>query len=210
MKVTRRKFLTISGAAAVAGSALFKLGCPPPEPVVDPPVDVPPDVEPVDLRIKYAQEVFTVCCFCSSGCGSTCWVEDGEVISIDGYPDSPLNEGANCSKGASLFNFRNVYDPETGELVLNPNRVTKVLYRAPGASDWEERDWDWALGEIAKRVKETRDATFEHTDANGVTVNRTLAIGHLGSAAINNEENYLMVKLMRAMGVLNIDHHARL
>jgi len=207
MKLTRRTFLVASGAAAFAGTLLAKLGCGPQK--VD---EVSPGVtpEPVDLRIKYAKEVFTVCCFCSSGCGATCWVEDGEIVSIDGYPDSPLNEGAMCSKGSSLFNFRNIYDPTTGERILNPKRMTKVLYRAPGSSSWEEKSWDWALEQIAQRVKETRDATFEQVDANGVTVNRTLAIGHLGSAAINNEENYLITKLMRALGVLNIDHHARL
>jgi formate dehydrogenase major subunit len=115
-----------------------------------------------------------------------------------------------CSKGSAQFNVRNVYDPETGELRLNPYRVTKVKYRAPGASDWEEKDWEWAMAEIAKRVKATRDATYETTDENGVTVNRTRAIGNLGGAALDDEECYVIQKLARAIGVTYIEHQARI
>jgi formate dehydrogenase major subunit len=75
---------------------------------------------------------------------------------------------------------------------------------------WEKKDWDWALSEIAKRIKKTRDETFEEVDENGVTVNRTQAIAHLGSASVDNEENYIMHKMLRSIGVINMDHHARL
>jgi formate dehydrogenase major subunit len=137
-------------------------------------------------------------------------VKDGELINLEGDPDHPINRGALCSKGSAQFNVRNVYDPETGELRLNPYRVTKVKYRAPGASDWEEKDWEWAMAEIAKRVKATRDATYETTDENGVTVNRTRAIGNLGGAALDDEECYVIQKLARAIGVTYIEHQARI
>jgi len=85
-----------------------------------------------------------------------------------------------------------------------------VLYRAPRAAEWKEVDWDFALKHIAQRIKETRDSTFERVDENGVTVNRTRAIAHLGSATCTNEENYLYHKLIRSLGIINIDHCARL
>lgn len=201
MEVSRRTFLKISGAAGLTGVLLTKLGCAPRG-------EAPAGGEA--LRIQYAQEISTICPYCSVGCGALCQIQDGEVVSIVGDPDHPINEGSLCSKGSSLLNLRMIYDPKTKKLTLNPNRVTKVLYRAPGSNKWEVKSWDWALTNIAQRVKQARDATFEATDAQGVTVNRTSAIAHLGSAAIDNEENYLMVKLQRALGVINIDHHARL
>jgi len=161
------------------------------------------------VRVHYAKEVPTICPFCAVGCGIICHVQDGQVINTEGDLDHPINEGTLCSKGSGLINTAFVYT-DKGELKPNPERVTKVLYRAPGASDWEEKDWDWALREIAQRVKKTRDETFETTDENGVTVNRTKAIGHLGSAVINNEENYLLHKMMRGLGVITMDHCARL
>lgn len=209
MEISRRKFLAISGTAVFTATLLTKLGLK--TEMVEP--EIESGAEPVvvpDLRVRYAQESFTICPYCSVGCAAICWVEDGEVISIDGFPDSPLNEGTLCSKGAAIYNLRNIYDPDSGKAVLNPKRLTKVLYRAPGATDWEEKSWQWALEKIAGRVKEVRDATFEQKDENDITVNRTLALMHLGSAAIDNEENYLVIKLMRSLGLVNIEHHARL
>ncbi len=97
-----------------------------------------------------------------------------------------------------------------GKRVENIQRLQNVLYRAPGSKEWVEKDWQWALKEIAKRIKDTRDATFETTNAQGVIVNRTQAIDHLGSAALETEENYLFHKFVRSLGMINIDHHARL
>ncbi len=88
-------------------------------------------------------------------------------------------------------------------------RSKKVRYRAPGSDKWEEKEWDWAISEIAKRIKKTRDANFITTEE-GVAVNRTEAIAGLGGAAVNNEECYLFVKLLRAMGVVYIEHQARI
>ncbi len=196
MKLSRRSFLKLTGTAAAA-SALAGTGFD----------SVAAAAEPV--RVHYAREVPTICTFCGVGCGILCAVKDGVIINAEGDPDNPINEGALCSKGASLYNMSYVYDSK-GRPKPNPNRLTKVLYRAPKSERWEEKDWSWALTEIAKRIKETRDATFEKTDSNGVTVNRTQAIAWLGSAFCTNEENYLFNKLARAMGVINIDHCARL
>jgi formate dehydrogenase major subunit len=89
-------------------------------------------------------------------------------------------------------------------------RLTKPLYRAPGSDTFEEKDWDWVIDEIAKRIKKTRDETFEATNADGVTVNRTQGIAFLGGAANNDEECYLAIKLARALGLVFIEHQARI
>jgi len=200
MELTRRSFLKLSGATAAAatltGVGLRKAIAAPVEP----------------LRIKYTKEVPTICTYCGVGCGIICSVQDGIVVNAEGDPGHPINEGTLCSKGSSIFNASYIFE-EKGKPIPNPSRMTKVLYRAPGASDYEERDWDWALDEIAKRIKDTRDRTLVKTvDVGGrqVTVNRTNAINWLGSAWCTGEENYLFHKMCRAMGVINIDHCARL
>jgi len=197
MKISRRNFLWISGAV-ITGSLALKLGLTPEEKVVS-----------KDLRIQYAESSTTICPFCGVGCGIICYVEDGKVVGTEGDPDHPINEGALCSKGSALYNMAYVYD-EKGVPQINPRRLTQVLYRAPYATDWEVKDWDWALETIAQRIKKTRDTTFEKTDSDGVTVNRSKALAWLGSAMCNNEENYLFHKLAKALGIINIDHCARL
>lgn len=162
------------------------------------------------LKTSGAKVTKSICPYCSVGCGITLYSHNGQLIAANGDSDHPINEGGLCSKGASVMNLRQVMDSKTGKYVPNPQRVTKVRYRAPGASEWVEKDWDWAIGEIAKRVKNTRDASFEQKDPAGVTVNRTFAIAHLGSAALDNEENYLLAKMQRALGVVRVEHHARL
>ena len=82
------------------------------------------------------------------------------------------NRGALCSKGASL-----------NQLANNATRVLKPKYRAAGASEWKEVEWDWAFKEIAKRVKKSRDETFVTRNAKGQEVNRCDGIAHVGSAA---------------------------
>lgn len=156
-----------------------------------------------------AKVVKTICPYCSVGCGIEMHVKDGQVVHVKGDPDHPINEGALCSKGASVLNLRMVAD-SNGKYVPNPRRLTKVQYRAAGSDKWEEKDWDWALSRIAEKVKEARDATFEQKDKSGVTVNRTLSMAHIGSAALDNEENYLLVKMQRALGLSRVEHHARL
>ncbi len=138
-----------------------------------------------------------------------CHVNDGQLINVEGDPDHPINQGTLCTKGNSIFNLAYIYNDD-GKIQENPYRVTKVFYRAPYSGKWEVKDWDWALDKIASRIKETRDETFETTNEEGVTVNRTTAMAHLGSAMCNNEETYLFQKRARAFGMVNIDHCARL
>jgi formate dehydrogenase major subunit len=137
------------------------------------------------------------------------------VIAVEGDPEHPINEGTLCPKGASI-----------SQLVNNDTRVLKPMYRAPGADSWKEVEWDWALDQIAKKVKDTRDRTFKLTSKAKVkekqpdgtekevekvfTVNRTDALAHVGSAALDNEECYLLQKMMRSFGLVYIEHQARI
>lgn len=212
MKISRRNFLWVT-SAAVTGTLAAKLGCSPKEPPVESVAPGEPE-KPApaftqDLRVKYTDTVTTVCSYCGVGCGVLCYVENGKIVAVEGDPDHPVSEGALCSKGSALFSKYYVYD-EKGNAVVNPQRLTKVLYRAPKSTNWEEKSWDWAIKEIAKRVKATRDATFKEKNAAGATVNRTEAIAWVGSAMCNNEENYLYRKFVAAMGIVNQDHCARL
>jgi formate dehydrogenase major subunit len=125
-------------------------------------------------------------------------VAGGKVINIEGDPDHPINRGSLCSKGAAL-----------SQIPSNERRLTKVRYRAPGSDRWEEKSWSWAIQEIAKRVKATRDATFQATEGANV-VNRTLGIAGLGGAALDNEECYTYSKMARAFGVVYLEHQARI
>jgi formate dehydrogenase major subunit len=96
------------------------------------------------------------------------------------------------------------------QLANSDRRVTKPMYRAPGASEWQEVEWDWALDEIAKRVQQTRDDNWIETEADGRLVRRTEAIAHVGSAALDNEECSLLIKALRSMGLVYIEHQARI
>jgi len=191
MKVNRRQFIQISGSAA-AGLAVSSLGF---------------DLRPVKahaqmLKTIYAKETTTICCYCAVGCGAivhTSKKGDGRVINIEGDPDHVINRGALCSKGAAL-----------SQLVENNQRVTEPMYRPPYSKEWKKVSWDWALTEIAKRVKATREATFEATNANGQVVNRTGGIASVGSAALDNEECWIYQALMRAVGLTYIEHQARI
>jgi formate dehydrogenase major subunit len=191
MDVTRRHFIQISGATA-AGLAVSGLGF---------------DLRPVKaraqmLKTKYAKETTSICPYCAVGCGvivHTSKKGDGRVINIEGDPDHVINRGSLCSKGASL-----------AQLTENEQRVTEPMYRAPYAKEWTKVSWDWALTEIAKRAKETRDANFTFKNAKGQVVNRTTAIASVGSAAMDNEECWIYQALMRAMGLVYIEHQARI
>jgi formate dehydrogenase major subunit len=191
MRVNRRQFIQISGAAA-AGLAVSGLGF---------------DLRPVKahaqmLKTVYAKETTTICCYCAVGCGAivhTSKKGDGRVINIEGDPDHVINRGSLCSKGAALT-----------QLVENDQRLTEPMYRAPYSKEWKKVSWDWALKEIAKRVKATRDATFEATNAKGQVVNRTAGIASVGSAALDNEECWIYQALMRAAGLTYIEHQARI
>jgi len=200
MEITRRGFFKLSGATAAA-AALTAVGVRKVSASTDEP-----------LRIKYSKEYHTICTYCGVGCGIICNVLDGVIVNTEGDPDHPINEGTLCSKGSSIFNVSYIYD-EKGKPKPNPQRLTQVLYRAPGSSQYEVKDWDWALDTIAERIKDTRDRTLVESinvADRQVIVNRTEAIAWLGSAFCTDEENYLFHKMARAMGVINLDHCARL
>ncbi|MBO0778537.1 MAG: dehydrogenase [Ktedonobacteraceae bacterium] len=150
-------------------------------------------------RIHDAQTYRSVCPYCAVGCGQRIYVQDGRVIDIEGDSDSPVSGGCLCPKGAASF-----------ELVVNPNRWTTVKYRAPYATDWEEKPLDWAMDRIAQLVYETREATFQEKNKEGKPLNNTLAIGSLGGATLDNEENYLITKLFHSLGMVCIENQARI
>jgi len=191
MKVTRRGFLKITGASAV-GAAALGLG-----------VNLKPfESHAQTLKIRYARESTSICCYCAVGCGvivHTGKAGAGKVINIEGDPDHPINEGALCSKGSAL-----------SQLVNNENRITTPLYRRPYSTRWEPISWEQALWKIALRVKKSRDASFAVKNEKGQVVNRTNGIAHVGSAAIDNEECWLIQAMMRALGLVYIEHQARI
>lgn len=183
LQPTRRQFLKGLTTGTVAIGALSQSGCGP---------AIPP------LKTRGATNTTTVCPFCGVGCGQVVSTRSGNVINIEGDPGHPISEGTLCSKGASAI-----------QVVNNSRRLQKVLYRAPNGKAWEEKTWDWALERIAARVKQTRDKSFK-TSVDGRVVNRTEAIACLGGSALDNEEAYLLAKLMRALGLVYIEHQARL
>ncbi len=151
-------------------------------------------------RVRDAEVHRSICPYCAVGCAQLVHTRAGRIINIEGNDESPINRGTLCPKGAATFG-----------LVHSPLRVTRVKYRAPYSDHWEERPLDWAMERIAQLVKATRDAHYEERDANGVQVNRTRAIGHLGGATLDNEENYLIKKLFTAgLGIVPIENQARI
>jgi len=190
MGMSRRQFLQ-GGALAAAGVALSGT---PGEANADAP----------HTRIKGIKASTTICPFCAVGCGMLVHTKNGKVINIEGDPRHPINQGALCSKGSSLFQIAN-----------NDRRLQKIMYRAPGSDVFVEKSWDWALGRIAMRMKETRDRTFKTTELNKkdnkeYVVNRTDGMAFFGGAGLDNEECYLWSKFSRAMGVGQLEHQARL
>ena len=198
MQLTRRGFFKSVGAA-FATAAAFEVAAASPALAVE---------TSSEWKLVNTEEYTNICCYCAGGCGSLCSVRDGELINLEGDPDHPINKGGLCPKGASMFQLRNIVDPETREIVKNPDRVSKPMVRRPGASDWEPISWEDAISEIARKVKDTRDESFIETE-NGLTVNYTPAIASLGGSQQNSEEEYLILKMMRSLGVVAIDNQAR-
>ncbi|MBB5069542.1 formate dehydrogenase major subunit [Saccharopolyspora gloriosae] len=156
--------------------------------------------EDLRARTEQADEVVrSVCPYCAVGCGQQVFVRDGEITQIEGDPDSPISRGRLCPKGSA-----------SRELVTSPGRQTKIRYRRPHGTDWEDLDLDTALDMIADRVLATRDATWQRTDDQGRTLHRTMGIASLGGATLDNEENYLMKKLYTALGAIQVENQARI
>jgi formate dehydrogenase major subunit len=143
--------------------------------------------------------VDSVCPYCAVGCGQRIFVRDGHITQIEGNPDSPISRGRLCPKGAA-----------TRSLVQSPVREYKVKYRPPYGTSWQELSLDDAMEMIADRFIETRRATWQEVDADGNTLRRTMGIGSLGGATLDNEENYLIKKLFTASGAAQVENQARI
>ena len=194
-EITRREFLKL-GAAGTAGMALVPLANP-----------LGFDLaaakkRALDLRIAGAKEVHSVCPYCAVGCSLIAYTKEvngkTQLVQVEGDPDSPINEGALCPKGATAM-----------QLATSARRVASPMYRAPGATAWETKSWDFMLDKLAQNVKTARDNTFVAQDANGNVVNRTEGMAFAGGAAFSSEEGYFATKLMRSLGVVHIEQQAR-
>jgi formate dehydrogenase major subunit len=146
-----------------------------------------------------AEVARSVCPYCAVGCGQLAFHKNGKLISIEGDPDSPLSRGRLCPKGSASY-----------ELLTHSKRLTKVKYRRPFAREWEDLELDKAMEMIADRLWESREHSFVET-RDGQTLMQTVAVGHLGGATLDNEENYLIKKLFTAgLGMVCISNQARI
>jgi formate dehydrogenase major subunit len=157
------------------------------------------------LKIERASETRSTCPYCSVSCGVIIYTIGDraknvtpQVVHVEGDPDHPINRGTLCPKGASLQ-----------QDIMNERRLLKPQVRRPGGTDWQDISWDDALNEIAARVKKTRDDSFITMDSAGHTVNRCESIAWAGGCTDTNEFNYLVVKSMRALGVVHLENQAR-
>jgi formate dehydrogenase major subunit len=200
MKISRRKFLKISsgtiGTLVATETTSLGMGA-----------KVKTNKE-MNAPIKSGKQVPSICPYCAVGCAQIVTVDKtGKAIDVQGNPDSPVNQGTLCPKGAATY-----------QLAINDLRWTKVKYRAPGSDHWEEKPLDWAMNRIADLVKATRDANFneyeEIPDGKGNMVRKrvmnTYAIASLGGATMDNEWNYCHQKLMHALGVVYLENQARI
>ncbi len=191
-QLTRRDFLKL-GAAGTGTAGLVAFGW-----------DIAQAAQVKQtFRIAGAKELHSVCPYCAVGCSLVAYTKQAQggktqLLQIEGDPDSPVNEGRLCPKGASAM-----------QLAISSRRVLKPLYRAPGSDRWQEMSWDRMLDMLAQRIKDARDATFVTQDANGSTVNRCEGIGFAGGAAFSSEEGYFATKLMRGLGLVHLEQQAR-
>jgi formate dehydrogenase major subunit len=193
-ELTRREVLKIGAAGAAAGG-LSALG-------FDVAVAKATTVKQ-RLRIAGAKVSHSVCPYCAVGCSLLAYTRAGangsvELLQLEGDPDSPINEGTLCPKGASAM-----------ELAVSRRRLRHPLYRAPGAREWKRVSWDFVLDKLARNIKAARDRTFVAKDDDGNVVNRTEGLAFAGGAAFSNEEGYLATKLMRALGFVYLEQQAR-
>jgi len=191
-QVTRRDFLKISAAGGGA-AGLTVLG-----------FDVARAAQVKQtFRIAGATESHSVCPYCAVGCALVAYTRDNgngtrTLLQIEGNPDSPVNEGRLCPKGATAM-----------QLATSARRVDNPMYRAPGSDHWQQISWDDMLNKLAQRIKDARDATFVAQDAAGNTVNRTEGIAFAGGAAFSSEEGYFATKVMRGLGLVHLEQQAR-
>jgi formate dehydrogenase major subunit len=153
----------------------------------------------VGARIEGLKATESVCPYCAVGCGQVVYTRGGELVDIEGNPNSPINQGTLCPKGSA-----------SRQLVAQPGRLLKVRYRRPHATDWEELDLETAMDMIAERLIAARENGWQDTNDEGDRVDRTLGFAHLGGATLDNEENYLIKKAFTAMGAVQIENQARI
>lgn len=191
MELTRRRFLQLTGSTCV-GVTFGGLGF---------------DLSSIkahaqEFKLVNVRESKTICPYCSVGCGAIVHTRldgDKRTLNIEGDPDHVINRGTLCSKGAAMYQF-----------VENKDRLTQPRYRAPYSKEWKTVSWEWALDQIAQRIKQTRDAGFIPKNDAGDIVNRVTNMASMGSAAMDNEECWLYQTLLRALGLVYIEHQARL
>jgi formate dehydrogenase major subunit len=150
-------------------------------------------------RIEGLKVTESVCPYCAVGCGQVVYTRGGELVDIEGNPRSPINQGTLCPKGSA-----------SRQLVQQPGRLTKVRYRRPGGTEWEDLDLETAMEMIADRVVSARENGWQDTNHEGHRVDRTLGFAHLGGATLDNEENYLLKKAYTALGAIQIENQARI
>ncbi|HLQ62455.1 MAG TPA: twin-arginine translocation signal domain-containing protein [Candidatus Acidoferrales bacterium] len=186
-QVTRRDFLKI-GAAGAGALGVSGLG-----------FDLVQAAEVKQkLRISGAKESKSLCPYCAVGCSLVAYTSNNKLLQIEGDPDSPVNEGTLCPKGATAM-----------QLATSARRVEQPLYRAPGATDWKKVEWNFVLDKIAQNLKDSRDRTFVTVDGNGNTVNRCEGIAFAGGAAFSSEEGWFATKVMRGLGLVHLEQQAR-
>jgi formate dehydrogenase major subunit len=151
-------------------------------------------------RIDEAEHVVqSICPYCAVGCGQLVYVKDGEVTHIEGDPASPISRGRLCPKGQASRSY-----------AQSPLREYKVKYRRPYGTQWEELSLDDAMEMIVDRIVDTRAAHWQEKTEQDSPANRTMAIGNLGGATLDNEENYLIKKLCVALGIVQVENQARI
>jgi formate dehydrogenase major subunit len=195
VELSRRQFLQATAATAGGGVVLTAYG-----------FDATAAAyEARQVKIDQATEVRSVCPYCAVGCSMIAYVlGDGgantrpTLVHIEGDPDSPINGGTLCPKGASTL-----------QLAVNDRRILHPMYRPAGAAEWQQITWDDALERLARLMKDSRDDNFVTTDDDGQTVNRQTGFAFLGGATISNEEGYFATKMMRSLGTVYIEQQAR-
>jgi formate dehydrogenase major subunit len=150
-------------------------------------------------RVTGLRATESVCPYCAVGCGQVVYTREGRLVDIEGNPRSPINQGTLCPKGSA-----------SRQLVQQPGRLTKVLYRAPRATEWQELELETAMDMIVDRLVVARRDGWQDRDHLGQRVDRTLGFAHLGGATLDNEENYLIKKAFTALGAVQIENQARI
>lgn len=146
-----------------------------------------PDKAFRDDRFKDTHTIRTTCSFCGVGCQMDIFVQDNQIIKIDGADvNLPPNNASLCVKGRFGFDF-----------VGSKDRLTQPLIKKDGKQ--VKASWDEALQLVADKFT----AIKENFGSD--------AIGVLTSARVTNEDNYVAQKFTRAvLKTNNIDHCARL